>query len=109
MIEAVKDFRPELHVEGLRDSWDAVILEHGEIKIGDAWTDQDIAPRIPAEVKTCQRRDVGGERPAYAGWLCIAIRRPKLGVGRGGNGEALRLDVIVGVPWMSECLTAGTG
>ena len=52
MIENIKHFRAELHVEVLRDSPDLVVLEHGEVQIGDPRTNQDIAARIAAKVET---------------------------------------------------------
>jgi len=57
MIQDVKNLGTELHVEILRDTLDAIVLEDGEVQIRDAWADQDVPAGVASKIETLQ---VGG-------------------------------------------------
>src|SRR5258708_22525255 len=52
MIENVEELRAELQVEVLRNSPDVVVLEHGEVHLRCARSDQNIAAGIASNVST---------------------------------------------------------
>src|SRR5260370_31686441 len=85
MVHDVKDLHAELDVEILRDAFYAVVLEHGEVQIGDARTDQDIATCIASEVEAL--REHGGDRR----WVWIRW---------GGGRLEARGGLVTG--WVSE-------
>src|ERR1700682_299562 len=91
MIHDIEHLHAELYVEVLRDSLDVSVLEHGEVQIGHAGADNSIAASITAEIETLQI----GYRAAID-----TIRAPKLSIGSGRNGEALRFDVKAGGAWI---------
>src|SRR6266478_3976520 len=106
MVQDVENLCAELNIEPLRNPFDVVVLEYREVQFGDAWTNQDIPTCIATEV-------VAKWKLGLDGGLCwiarldargvgIAVRIPEIHVGRGGNREALGLDVIVGVSGIRE-------
>ena len=54
MVHDVEHLDSKLHVEILRDSLDAIVLEHGEIQTLDSWTDYDVPAGIATKVETLQ-------------------------------------------------------
>jgi len=52
VIQDVKELGPELDVEGLRDSSDVVVLNHGEINVEQPWSNDCVAPQVAEEVET---------------------------------------------------------
>ena len=105
MIEEIKDLHPKLYVEVLRDLPDVIVLEDGKVQVGKAWTHQNIPTGIPAKVEASQIpcREWAAETRGRRITELVEEGR----VGCGGHGEALGLDVIVGVPGIRERLTAG--
>src|SRR5258708_7029328 len=105
MIENIKHLHTELYVEVFRDSLDLVVLEHGEVQIGDARTVHDIAARITTKIEALRER--GQERGSTrvrrlrVRRCWIAIRIPKGGLAGpcwcDRDGEAIRLDIILGM------------
>src|ERR1700682_6131882 len=77
MIHDIEHLHAELCVEVLRDSLDAIVLEHGEVQIGYAGADNNVAASIAAQV----------------GWI--------------GNSEALGLDVVAGVSGIGKRAATG--
>src|SRR6266404_1400646 len=67
-----------------------IVLEDGEVQIGDARADQDISTGIAAQIKTLQ---------IVVCWIAALtiIRGVKCRVGRSGDGKALSFDVVVDV------------
>ncbi len=117
VIDDVKHLRAELHVEGLRDAPDVVVLEHREVQAGDAGANQNIAPGIASEVETL--REHGGDRRRV--WVrrsggrlsargkCVAVIVPKSRVRRAGDGEALRrFDVVGRIARIRQSVAAGS-
>src|SRR5437899_8773578 len=49
-VQDVKHLRAELHVEGLRDPRDVVVLQHGEIDAEQSGSDDRIASQVAAHV-----------------------------------------------------------
>lgn len=108
MIHEVKDLHTELHIEIFGNLLDVIVLEDGEIKVGDAGTDQNISTGITAKIEALWKCDLEGRwivRLGARGKLG-AVRCPRRHVGYGRDGKALRLDVIVGVPGIGEGLAA---
>src|SRR6266404_775595 len=95
MVHDVEHLDSKLYVKILRDSLDAIVLEHGEIQTLDSWTDYDVPAGIATKVETLQRSRINGSSQARR--CRIAVRVPKGRIGCGGDGEALRFNVIVGV------------
>ena len=100
MIENIKHLHAELYVEVLGDFPDLVVLENREIQIGSARANQDVAASISAKVEALQRGRVNRSRET--GWRRVAVGGPIRGIGRSGDGETLRLDVVVGVAGIGE-------
>src|ERR1700694_5126138 len=96
MIHNIEHFHAELYVEILRDSFDWIVFEYEEVKIGYACADNRVASRLTAQVVTLK---VG------CGPTC-AILVPKGKVGSGRDGEARRLDVILGISWIRSGATS---
>src|SRR2546427_2643255 len=92
VVHNVEDLGAELHVEVLRDTLDVVVLEHREVQIRDAWADQDVPACIASKIETLQVGSIAAS---------TIICSPKGSVGSSGDGEALRLDVVVGVARIS--------
>src|SRR5258707_2511384 len=104
VIENVEHFSAELHVEILRDFFDAVVLENREVQTGYARANQAIAAGIAAKVETLQGSGI--DRPWGTRWSGIAIRAPKRRVRSGRNREALGLDVVGRIARIGERLAA---
>src|SRR6266849_4019023 len=110
MIENVKEFRPELYGEVLRNLLDRLVLKNGEIQVRRPRPSQEIAARSATKIEACQGREVSliDDPPPKGRWCQIAVGRPKRGVGCGGDRKALSLDIVVGVPRIGErCTTRG--
>ena len=61
MIEDIENLGAELDVEPLRDALDVVVFEQGKIQLCDTRTNQDVSPRIAAQIEAlringCDRR-----------------------------------------------------
>src|SRR5260370_1019757 len=101
-INQQRAFTAELDVEILRDAFYAVVLEHGEVQIGDARTDQDIATCIASEVEAL--REHGGDRSwvwircrgdrLEARWELVTVCVPEGHVRRRRDNKALCFDVV---------------
>ena len=100
MVQNVKNLGAKLHVEVLRNAPDMIVLEDGEVQIGDARTDQDISTCIAAQIKTVQ---------IVVRWIAALtiIRGVKCRVGRSGDGKALSFDVVVDVSGIRKGLASG--
>src|SRR5712691_694369 len=100
MIQNIKEFRPELYVEVLRNLLNRVVLKHGEIQVRRPRPRQEVATGSASKVETRQRRQprrrevavVSSDRVSRikwvetipkGGWHWIAVRRPKRGARRG--------------------------
>lgn len=61
MVQDIKELRPELHIEALRNPPDGVVLKYGKVKIRQARSNQGIAAGIASEVVATQipRRERG--------------------------------------------------
>ena len=103
MVENIENLCPELHVERFRDPLDVVVLEQGEVQVRQSRAGQDITAGVAAQVVTQRERD----RCPDAWRQGIAILVPKGQVGCRGYGEALSLDVVVGVSGVRKRVTAG--
>ena len=110
MVENIKHLHAELHVEGFRDSLNLIVLKDGEVEVGDTGTLNDVASGITSKIEARQRRKRRGARVIngypQARRRRIAIGRPKSRIGRGGDGEAFRFNVIAGVSGISQTLAS---
>ena len=50
VIQDVEKFRPELDGESFRDFWKFSVLDHGEIEVQQAWSNDRVAPEISQKV-----------------------------------------------------------
>src|SRR5712692_10651528 len=114
MVEDIEDLSTELHVEILRNSFNVIILEHGEIQGRQTRAINDIASGIATQIKAWQGRQpvctvlsrilrVGDHNlvplAVHQAWRHrIAVRIPEVKVRCGGNLETLSLNVFVDVP-----------
>jgi hypothetical protein len=64
VIKNVKELRAELYIEVLGNFLDVVVLEHGEVRLSYAWTDQNIATGIASKIEALQERDLHGRSVA---------------------------------------------
>ena len=58
MIQDIKKFRPELHVEILRDSFDVIILKHRNIQVRRSWSNQNVAAGITHQIEALQKAGI---------------------------------------------------
>src|ERR1700687_544528 len=75
MIENVENLGAELDVECLRESLDVVILEHREVQVLYARTDQDVPPSITPKIKTPEIVRISRDGTAERGIATDPLRR----------------------------------
>src|SRR5581483_10935964 len=104
MIQDVEKLGTELHIESLRDTANVVVLEQGEIQLGDARARNNIPPRIAAQVVAVRKHgcDWRPIRWLSAGRELVAIRLPPRKIGRCWDAKAVRLDVVVRIPRIGQ-------
>src|SRR5258708_7432798 len=95
MIHDIEHLHAELQVEVLRDSLDAIVLEHGEVQIGYAGADNSVAASITAQIGAKREWEHGHASDGIIVRITIGIVEGKVWSGR--DGETLRLNVIAGV------------
>jgi len=79
VIQNVEKLRPKLDIEAVRDPFDVVVLEQGEIEVHQSGSDECVPTQVPAE-----RNGIG-------------------------DREALRLDVANGIPRIHRRTATWTG
>src|SRR6266404_3651029 len=102
MVHDVEHLDAKLHVEILRDSLNAIVLEDGEVQTGDARTDQDVAAGVASKIETLQVGGGGGQIPTLT-----IICSKKRSVGCSWDGEALGLDILVPVSGICKGFAPG--
>ena len=92
MIENVENFRAKLNVESLGNLLDVVVLEHGEVQRSQAWTCDDVAAGVTAQIEASEisRR----KRPPKTRWRWITVSVKERLIWRHRNLEALCLYVL---------------
>ena len=107
VVQDIKELRPELRVEVLRNPLDRVVLKQGEIQVRRPRPSQDVATGIASKIETLER--IGIYRASQTGWCWVAVGRPKRGIGRSGDRKTLGLDVFEGIPRIGERCATRTG
>jgi len=100
MVQEIKYFRAELDVEVFRNPFHVIVFENREVQLRRARADQDIAAGVSLKIEAPEisRR----EWRSYTWWSRVAVGVKERLIRCGGNGKALGLDIIVGIPWIDE-------
>ena len=98
MIEDVENFKSDLGIEVLGNSFEIIVFEQRRIKIYQARPSQDVSPHVAAEIVTLRFGALSG----------IAIRRIKSVGWRRWYPEAPGFDIVVGIPWIDRCVASRT-
>ena len=88
MIEDVKNFPAELHIEPVRDAGNRGVLEQGEIQVSEPGPDHRVSSGIAEKIRTI---DLAGRR--RAGRSCKSRTLRRKGVWRGWEDKAVKVEI----------------